>query len=285
VVLEDRNSGKRYIADSMWTRIEMREIVVDGEGISLSPDKAALEDQNGIFRMQGETDPQASPDSGFHQIAKWDFDGSGRQHLIAGSDKGLLYLLIDEGNAVSGGTFKFCSAGPLKDCDGNVIKIHNRTCPAAVDMDGDGLEDLIVGGATYQLGFKTDPNPGAGLYYLLNKGVGPDGLPILETVGTLPIAGHDLRVVTNRMIEVHAVDLDNDGRKEIIVSSGAEGHVGRVFRPTTPIGLHYTGKIVPGMSLLKRLLDLDGDGRPELVYAGGEPGIAYYRKMVTDVCL
>ncbi|MDF2719396.1 MAG: hypothetical protein K0R28_6321, partial [Paenibacillus sp.] len=220
------------------------------------PDKAALEDQNGIFRMQGETDPQASPDSGFHQIAKWDFDGSGRQHLIAGSDKGLLYLLIDEGNAVSGGTFKFCSAGPLKDCDGNVIKIHNRTCPAAVDMDGDGLEDLIVGGATYQLGFKTDPNPGAGLYYLLNKGVGPDGLPILETVGTLPIAGHDLRVVTNRMIEVHAVD-----------------------------GLHYTGKIVPGMSLLKRLLDLDGDGRPELVYAGGEPGIAYYRKMVTDVCL
>lgn len=285
VVLEDRNSGKRYIADSMWTRIEMREIVVDGKGVSLSPDKAALEDQNGIFRMQGETDPQASPDSGFHQIAKWDFDGSGRQHLIAGSDKGLLYLLIDEGNAVSDGTFKFRSAGPLKDCDGNVIKIHNRTCPAAVDLDGDGLEDLIVGGATYQLGFKTDPNPGAGLYYLLNKGVGPDGLPILETIGTLPIAGHDLRVVTNRMIEVHAVDLDNDGRKEIIVSSGAEGHVGRVFRPTTPIGLHYTGKIVPGMSLLKRLLDLDEDGRPELVYAGGEPGIAYYRKMVTDVCL
>lgn len=281
-VLVDRNSGKRYLADSKWTHIEMREIVVDEEGVLLSPEKTALEDQNGIFRMQGETDPQASPDSGFHQIAKWNFDGSGRQHLIAGSDKGHLYILVDEGNAVSGGTFKYRSAGPLKNCDGNVIKIHNRACPAAVDLDNDGLEDLIVGGATYQLGFKTDPNPGAGIYYLLNKGASADGLPILEAVRTLPISGYDMKVVTNRMVEIQAADLDNDGRKEIIISSGAEGHVGRVFRMTNPVGLHYTGKTVPGMSLLKRLLDLDGDGRLELVFAGGEPGIAFYRKMLTD---
>ncbi|TMV48670.1 VCBS repeat-containing protein [Paenibacillus mesophilus] len=279
-VLKDRRSGKRYLADSTWTHIEIREIIDTQDGVYLAPERNAVEDQNGVFRMEGETDGQESPDSGFHQLAKWDFDGSGRQHLIAGSDKGLLYLLIDEGNAGSNGTFKFRSAGPLKDCEGNVVRIHNRVCPAAVDLDGDGVEDLLVGGATYQGGFKTDPNPGAGVYYLLNKGVGLDGLPILEKAQNMPITGHELTATTNRMIEIQAVDLDNDGYKEVIIMSGADRQTARVFKTTCPIGLHYTGKIVPGMGLLKRVLDLDGDGELELVYAGGEPGVACYWKTI-----
>ncbi|MEF3313755.1 hypothetical protein PV433_33260 [Paenibacillus sp. GYB004] len=279
-VLEDRQSGKRYLADSTWTQIEVREIVNTADGVYLSTERKAVEDQNGVFRMEGETDGQEAPDSGFHQIAKWDFDGSGRQHLIAGSDKGLLYLLIDDGEAVREDAFKFRSAGPLKDCDGNVIRIHNRVCPAAVDLDGDGLEDLIAGGATYQGGFKTDPNPGAGVYYLLNKGIGPDGLPVLDPARSLPISGHELIVSTNRMIEIQAVDLDKDGCKEVIIMSGADRQTGRVYRTTSPVGIHYTGKIVPGMGLLKRVLDLDGDGELELVYGGGEPGVACYWKTI-----
>jgi hypothetical protein len=281
-VLEDRQNGKRYLADSTWTHMETREIINTKDGVYLAPERRVVEDQNGVFRMEGETDGQEAPDSGFHQLAKWDFDGSGRQHLIAGSDKGLLYLLIDEGEAGNNGTFKFRSAGPLKDCDGNVIRIHNRVCPAAVDLDGDGIEDLILGGATYQGGFKFDPNPGAGIYYLLNKGVGPDGLPILEKARSMPITGHELIATTNRMIEIQAVDLDNDGRKEVIIMSGADRQTARVFKTAAPVGLHYTGKVVPGMGLLKRVLDLDGDGELELVHAGGEPGVACYWKTVAQ---
>ncbi|TNJ63990.1 VCBS repeat-containing protein [Paenibacillus hemerocallicola] len=280
-VLDDRRTGKRYLADSTWTHIEVREITNTADGVYLSPERKAVEDQDGVFRMEGETDAQESPESGFHQIAKWDFDGSGRQHLIAGSDKGLLYLLVDDGEAVRDGTFKFRSVGPLKDCDGNVIRIHNRVCPAAVDLNGDGLEDLVVGGATYQGGFHFDPNPGAGIYYMLNKGVGPDGLPILEPARNLPITGHELIATTNRMIEIQAVDLDNDGSKEVIIMSGADMQTARVYKTASPVGLHYTGKVVPGMALLKRVLDLDGDGELELVYAGGEPGVASYWKTIS----
>ncbi|MDF2722125.1 MAG: hypothetical protein K0Q59_1800 [Paenibacillus sp.] len=281
-ILEDRKNGKRYLADSTWTHVEVREIIDTRDGVYLASERQAVQDQNGVFRMEGETDGQESPHSGFHQLARWDFDGSGRQHLIAGSDKGLLYVLVDEGEAGNNGIFRYRSIGPLKDCTGSIIRIHNRVCPAAVDLDGDGVEDLIVGGATYQGGFRTDPNPGAGVYYLLNKGVGPDGSPILERARSIPITGLEFIVTPNKMIEIQAVDLDRDGCKEVIIMSGADGQTGRVFRTTTPVGLHYTGKIMPGMGLLKRVLDLDGDGEPELVYGGGEPGVAYYWKTITQ---
>lgn len=279
-ILTDRQTGARYLLDSTWTHIEMRAITVTREGVFLSEEKWVVEDQNGPFRMAGETDGQEGANSGFHQIAKWDFDGSGRQHLIAGSDKGWLYLLIDEGEAVSEGSFRFRSFGPLKDCEGNIIKIHNRVCPAAVDLDGDGREDLVAGGATYQGGFRTDPNPGAGVYYLLNKGLDNHGLPILSKVNKLPILDHELIISTNRMIEIQTVDLDGDGCKEVIIQSGADRQTARIFKTVDPIGLRYTGKIVPGMALLKRVLDLDGDGKLELVEAGGEPGVASYWKMI-----
>lgn len=277
-VLNDRKNGKRYLADSTWTHIELREIMDMDGGVYLAAERKIAEDQAGVFRMDGETDGQEGSDSGFHQLTPWNFDGSGKQHLLAGSDKGMLYLLIDEGEVGNDGKFRFRSAGPLKDCEGNVIRIHNRACPAAVDLDGDGIEDLIVGGATYQGGFKTDPTPGAGVYYLLNKGVDSERLPILEKARSMPIAGHELIVSTNRMIEIQAVDLDNDGRKKVIIMSGADRQTARVFQTTSPVGLRYTGKIVPGMGLLKRMLDLDGDGELELVYAGGEPGVASYWK-------
>lgn len=284
-VLEDRSTGKRYLADSTWTHMECREILLKDGQVSLSTERYPLEDQHGVFRMEGETDGQEGAESGFHQLTRWDFDGSGRQHLLAGSDKGLLYLLmdVDEGSVGENGKFRFRSVGPLKDSAGAVIRIHNRVCPAAVDLDGDGLEDLIVGGATYQGGFKTDPNPGAGIYYLLNKGLDAEGIPILDPVRSMPIADHELLMSTNRMIEIQAVDLNGDGRKEVIVMSGADRQTARVFETSShPVGLRYTGQIVPGMGLLKRLLDLDGDGKLELVFAGGEPGVASYRKTLTQ---
>jgi len=49
----------------------------------------------------------------------------------------------------------------------------------SIDINRDGREDLLVGGISYQMGIKSDPDPGGGLYYLLNKGTGPDGNPIL----------------------------------------------------------------------------------------------------------
>jgi hypothetical protein len=52
-----------------------------------------LYDQNGVFQVDGDTDVQHTTKWGFHGAALWDYDGSGQQHLIVGTDKGLLYLI------------------------------------------------------------------------------------------------------------------------------------------------------------------------------------------------
>ena len=281
-ILRDEKYSKRYILDNGWYNWELREIAVRNEKPVLSSEKVLLEDQNGIFKVEGETDPQCGKEWGIHSAVRWNYDNSMNNHLIVGTDKGLLYLLVDEGNAGEGGKFKFKSAGPLKDNKGKIIKIHNRVCPAAIDLDGDGTEDLIVGGATYQMGVKTDPNPGGGIYYLLNRGIDKDGLPVLDCIKSLYIKGYEFNPTINNMVKVQAVDVDYDGEKEVIISVRSDGYTARVFKiMKNGIGLDYTGKIIPGMHYAEHLIDIDGDGKLELVFAGGKPGIAYYYKTLS----
>jgi len=176
-ILEDEEKKNRYIVDSDGSGWVMRKITNDCGTVKLSSEAIQLTDQNGKFTVEGGTDPAGGKGWGFHRAIKWDFDASGKQHLIIGTDKGLLYLLIDDGCSVDTGYFKYRSVGPLIDIYGNVIKIHNRACPAVLDLNGDGKEDLLVGGASYQRGIETDPCPGGGVYCLINKGIGKDAYP------------------------------------------------------------------------------------------------------------
>ncbi|WP_135557024.1 FG-GAP repeat domain-containing protein [Paenibacillus cymbidii] len=282
-VLEDRQCGKRYLLNAGFRDWTVREIVGTANGIMLASGSAPLLDQNGPFHVDGETDPQVSPECGCHHASRWDFDGSGRQHLIVGTDMGHLYLLVDEGEVGKDGQFRYRSEGPLRDSGGHIIRIHNRLSPIGIDLDGDGREDLLVGGATYQRGFETDPAPGAGIYYLLHKGIDAAGLPILEPHAPVPFAGEPCPVVTNRMVELQLADLDEDGEREIVIWSVAD-RFSRVYKLVREKGeggfaLALIGTL-PDMTLLKRLHDLDGDGKPEMVYGGGEPGVAYYQRML-----
>ncbi|MBO9604787.1 MAG: VCBS repeat-containing protein [Paenibacillaceae bacterium] len=280
VVLEDRQQGNKYLLDVGFSDWTVRRIVGTEEGILLSTESIELTDQHGVFRVEGETDPLISPACGLHSAALWDYDGSGRQHLIVGTDKGLLYLLVDEGEVGKDGQFRYRSAGPLKDSGGSVIRIHNRLSAIGIDLDGDGREDLLVGGTTYQRGFEFDPNPGAGIYYLLHLGIDSEGLPILEPYARMPFVGEPCPLVTNRMVELQTADLDGDGEREIVIWSVLDSFA-RIYKLEKGQGgsaLVLVGTL-PDMTLLKRLLDLDGDGKPELVYGGGEPGVAYYQRL------
>jgi hypothetical protein len=277
-ILKDRR-GNRYLLDNTGVHWEFFQIKTDGDRVRLVWPGIRLMDQNGVFKVEAETDPNAWKVWGYHRSARWDFDGSGRQHLVVGTDKGLLYLLIENEHTMDAPPIKFRSVGPLKDSSGQVIRIHNRAMASGIDLDGDGREDLIAGGIPYQMGAKTDPSPNGGFYYLINKGLDKDGLPVLEPMKPLPIEGYQLETPKNTHVQIQVVDLDHDGNKEVILASQRPDVHGRVFRliKNGP-GLEFTGKVLPGFSIRQHLVDIDGDGELELICGGGEHGIGWYSK-------
>jgi len=280
-ILEDNRDKKKYIVDSNGIGWEFRQVTILDNVIRISSDSIPLKDQNGIFKVKGETDPTGGEEWGFHRAVKWNFDGSGKQHLIVGTDKGLLYLLINNESPADGEIFSFKSVGPLKDINNKVIKIHNRVSAAAVDLNNDGLEDLIVGGASYQLGVRTDPCPGGGIYYIINKGVDADGLPILEPARELPVKGKDIGININNMVEVQVMDIDSDLEEEVIIGYSSDQYKGWIFKLSKdPLEIVFTDSMLPKFDPLDHIIDIDGDGKPEYVFAGGEPGVGYYQKVI-----
>jgi hypothetical protein len=236
-------------------------------------------DQNGVFRVEGETDPQFSPEWGYHRMARWDFDGTGKNHLIVGTDKGHLYLLREVSSPAGQGSFNFMSAGPLKDTTGLVIRIHSRAVAGSIDLNGDLREDLIVGGISYQLGIKSDPDPGGGLYYLLNLGNDKYGWPRLAPPRQIDM-DQDFKPRINSHIGLQILDIDHDNEKEVIISLQEPGLGGRIYHKSKEkTGLSYTGYRIPLEPIIEQLIDIDGDSQYEIVRPGDESGVGFFRKL------
>ncbi|NUQ63863.1 MAG: hypothetical protein HUU20_15405 [Pirellulales bacterium] len=268
--------GRRYLLenDSVW---HFRELLTAGGTVRLSSTRHPLYDQNGIFRVDGDTDAQHGTLWGFHRAALWDYDGSGRQHLIVGTDKGWLYLLRLESPLGENGRFEFRSFGPLKDSAGAVIRVHHRAVAAPMDLDSDGRLDLVLAGATYGRG---DPRPGSGVYFVRNLGESADHAPVLSPLERLETIGHAHPDFQYGHAQLQALDLLGDGEQQLIVGTQAGDQFrGYVYRPAKDrIALEHTGMVLPPISIEERLLDLDGDGHWEYVRSGGESLIAKYAR-------
>ncbi|HEY0983818.1 hypothetical protein [Schlesneria sp.] len=266
--------GRRFLLenDTFWT---FRQITtVQGEP-KLSSTSFPLLDQNGIFLVEGETDMQHLEKWGFHRAALWNYDGSGQQHLIVGTDKGLLYLLRLEKDLGVDNRFEFRSFGPLKDSHGEVIRLHHRVVAAPVDLNGDGRLDLVLAGATYGSG---DPRPGSGIYCVLNEGELEDQSPVLSPAQVIETVGHVHPDFKMHHGQVQSLDLFGTGEKLVVVSTQiGDDFRGYVYRPSKDrIALEHTGVILPPISIEERLLDLKGDGKWQYVRSGGESLIAKY---------
>jgi hypothetical protein len=272
------HAGKRYLLenDTTWS---FRELIKQDRDVRLSSQRYPLNDQHGEFRVDGETDAQHVEKWGFHRAALWDYDGSGKQHLIVGTDKGWLYLLQCESPLGKNGKFEFRSFGPLKDAAGNVIRVHHRVVAAPLDLDADGRLDLVLAGATYGTG---DPTPGSGIYFSLNQGENADHAPKLSPVKRLDTRGHEHPDFKNLHGQLQSLDLMGNGERVVVISTqqGDNFH-GYVYRPAKDgIALEHTGHVLPPISIEERLLDLDSDGNWEYIRSGGESLIAKYAKVI-----
>lgn len=276
-ILSD-HQGRRFLLenDTTW---HFRELLTADGRLRLSSKRYPLHDQNGLFRVDGDTDVQHGKEWGFHRAALWDYDGSDKQHLIVGTDGGLLYLLKEESPLGREGRFQFRSLGPLKDSNGQVIRVHHRVVAAPLDLNGDGRLDLVLAGATYA---RNDPRHGSGIYYTINRGTTSDGAPSLSPVQRLETSGHTHPDFYKKHAQLQTIDLLGNGERLIVIGTQTRDQFrGYVYRPPMDrVALSHTGMTLPPISIDQRLLDLDGDGRWEFVRSGGESLYAQYAKLI-----
>ncbi len=201
----------------------------------------------------------------------------------------------DDDSDVFPGAPELCGDGQVNDCAGSVVEAAalcggwgdpvdadlsaslrleaaeasrlGVTLAGGQDMDGDGLDDMLVGAFQQS---STDGRERAGAVHLLYGS--PDGL--IRRSDTLYGAQTDLELGSEVLL---LPDLDGDGRAELVVAAtvAAESSQGRVWilpgGPGAP-GLDEAlavwegeGEDLAGTEALASLGDVDGDGVADLL--------------------
>ncbi|MFA5859509.1 MAG: hypothetical protein WC955_10665 [Elusimicrobiota bacterium] len=234
-----------------------------------------VDDTGSPIHTIGETDPTGYEEFTNESPFITDWDNDGVDDLIIGGDTGHIYFF--KGHRTEDGTFpkKFTPCGRIKDINGHEIKHHNRAYCCLLDVDGDSLDELVISGATYQLGHKTDPNPGGKLVW--HKIIRTPGTyPVLSEPHPFIVDGSEVLIKQNHNSRINSGDFDNDGNIELLLVTNALGN--RIIRHTDTNGIrewHYAERL-PKMFYFGCPGDIDCDGWTEFVHGGGEHGPGFY---------
>lgn len=188
-----------------------------------------------------------------------DLDGDGVDDLIVGGSNRV--FLNRDGRFVEGD-----SDALQWELDGDE---DDPAHVALADLDGDGRLDVVIGQHFNSTVDRGRPQP-VRLY--LNRGVDGDGRPRFEDVTDQ--AG--LRGLPTKSPQVLVVDLDGDGRAEVVTTASTTTGLPLVFRHEAGRGEGPTftpqGEVVgPHYWIDAVTLDADGDSRPDVFVVEWEP--------------
>jgi hypothetical protein len=190
-----------------------------------------------------------------------DLDGDGRTDVISGSWPGEIYFFRRQADGT------FAAGTPLKDRHGRPLNVGSASAAFAVDWDGNGTIDLLVGNVLGEV------------YFIPNEGKGKE--LAFGTPRRLEAGGQPLKV--NGDAAPVAADWDGDGRLDLIVGAedgsvtwyrnaggpqAAQLEAARNLVGKSPVGWARDDRRPPGgwgLRVKPCVVDWDGDGRLDLL--------------------
>ena len=177
-----------------------------------------------------------------------DLDGDGLVDLIIGDTKGTVWWSRNEGSATAP---KFTERKPLRTVDGD-MKVSHKSDPIAVDWDGDGLLDVLVGDECTDVAFfkgrAGDPAEGGPVF--------AQGVSLLSGLTVDPEHGYrqakekieGLRAIPGYRIRLATADWNNDGELDLLIGNCVEGEREEGQRRGRTTGHVWVLLRKPGMS-------------------------------------
>jgi hypothetical protein len=190
-----------------------------------------------------------------------DLDGDGRTDVLSGSWPGEIYFFR---RAADG---RFAAGQQLKDRSGKVLNVGSAAAACAVDWDGNGTLDLLVGTVLGEVHLIPNEGPEKDLAFGRPRRLEAAGQPIQVERDAGPVAA----------------DWDGDGRLDLLVgaetgsvtwyrNAGSAGQpqleAARTLVGKSPLGWGDDDRRRPGdwgLRVKPCVVDWDGDGRLDLL--------------------
>ena len=190
-----------------------------------------------------------------------DLDGDGRTDIISGSWPGEIYFFRRQADGT------FAAGQQLKDKHGKAIHVGSASATFAVDWDGNGTLDLLVGNVLGEV------------YFIPNEGQGKE--LAFGTPRRLEAAGQPIKVAGDAAPV--AADWDGDGRLGLLLGANDGSIVWfrnagtaprpkleapRTVVPPSRLGMGQDNERRPGdwgVAVKFCVVDWDGDGRLDVV--------------------
>ncbi|RJP73432.1 MAG: T9SS C-terminal target domain-containing protein [Candidatus Zixiibacteriota bacterium] len=133
-----------------------------------------------------------------------DWNGDGRKDLLVGAIDGRVWLYLNEGTNAAP---VFPDTAFVTLANGDTLQVSSRSAPQVMDLDGDGVKDLLSGDGL-----------GPALFFR-NRGTNPN--PQLETAVLLTVGPQILN--PGLFSRFAALDWDGDGALDLVAGSNDDG--------------------------------------------------------------
>ncbi len=235
---------------------ENRIIFIKNIGSTSNPSFEIVDqDYLDFSEINGKTNGRFAPTFG-------DLDSDGATDLVIGDAVGQLFYFRN--NAPKNKPCQFSSPGyPFAD-----VFVGQNAKPMIIDLDNDGLQDLVLGEKNNRLNFL--------------KNVGQQGNPIFNNnLNAAPntrslgkfFQGSDIPTQNGAPV---IITTTNNKRLMVFGTNEANFRLYEVTADTFPLLMDFMGNIKEGSRVISTLADIDNDGYYEMAVGNDRGGLAFY---------